>query len=297
MTLLFGGYGGEYCVGSINQVELSNIKELLKRFDSSIFIGNYETNFDTTDYRDNYYDFDDIEHVSSAAIDSTIWIDDTGGIKIKEDYFSSDDCNVDITDIPTLKDGYYICSTSYEKGVFFSVDLDINPNDFDKSKLVLECKDMDGIGFSELVITGIKYDNVDIEMNFDALSTAGKGYEQTLVYAKNGNLFEGIEKIIDDFDDNDFFEVLDQINGMEEYEAVQNYLLFIEAWKNGYLLKTDDIIVFASPFLYKHFDKEDVDTLWMTEKNIKFALENDYKDQIPKDIWERVISRFPEWLI
>ncbi len=297
MRLSFGRYGGEYCVGSLNHIEVSNISELLKRFDKSIIVGNYETNFDTNDYKENFFDFNDIEHLSSAALEATIWIEKSGDYKLEEDYFSSDDCNVVITEEPTLPDGYYIVSNSIEKGSFFHVDLEINPDEFVKSKLTLECKDMDGVGFGDYLITNVLYDGKELEMDYDSCNTNGKGFEQNLICVEGKYHLDGAEQLYDALEQDDMLDVIEDINGMEETEAIQNYLSYVEAQRNDYLIKTDEIILFASPFLYKHFDKDEVDALWMTEKNIKFALKNDYQTEIPEDVWERIIGRFPEWLI
>ena len=295
MKLSFGGYGGEYCCGEVDAID--NITELLKRFDENLIFGYFDIFFDSSDWPRQYYDFDELEHVSSVALNARIYIEDTGDSKLDEDVFDTDELTTKQDEPITLKDGWYLSSASIEKGNFFEVELDIKPEDFDKSKLVIFSKDLDSIGFGDLVITSVEYDGVDLELNYDSLDTNGKAFEQSLIRVHDGFHYEGVEAIMDTIPEEDMFEIIDDVEGLDREDVIYQYLEFINAAKSGYLLKVDHIIVWVSPFLYKHFDKDEVDKLWLTEKNIKFALKNNYRDAMPDDIFERAINRFPEWLI
>lgn len=297
MRLIFGGYGGEYCCGKLTDIEIKNIRELLKRFDKYVIIGNYDTCFDTHGFKEVFYDFDDIEHILSCNIEGTIWIEEIGDYKLDEDYFSTNDCEVNIDDTDMLKDGWYISSILTEKGSFFHTDLDISPDNFDKSKLRLECKDLDEIGLANVVIQSVYYDNEELEMNYDSCSTTGKGFEQDIFLVKDGRMLDGVELLMEDSDEDESYTILDDTPGMDYTECIRDYLAFVEAQREGFLLKSDKIIIFVSPFLYEHFPKKDVDELWLTEKNIKYAIKNNLKTEIPDDIWERAINRYPEWFI
>jgi len=295
MKLSFGGYGGEYCCGEVDTID--NITELLKRFDKDLIFGYYDIFFDSSDWPRQYYDFDEIEHVSSVAINARVYIEDICDSKIDEDVFDTDELSIKEETPTTLKDGWYLSSASIEKGTFFDVELSIKPEEFDKSKLVIYTKDLDYIGFGDFVITSVEYDGEDLEMDYDTMSTNGKAFEQSLIKVEDGQLLEGIDIIMDNIDNNDMFEIIDDIVGMDREDVIYQYLEFVNAAKSGYLLKLDHIIVWISPFLYKHFEKDEVDELWLTEKNIKFALKNNYRDSMPDDVFERAVGRFPEWLI
>ena len=118
-----------------------------------------------------------------------------------------------------------------------------------------------------------------------------------VVMSEDGDMFDGLELIVGNIPESEMFTVLDEINGIDEMEAKTNYMEFVEAWRHGKLLDKESLVVFASPFLYKHFEKEKVDKLWKTKMNIKFALQNGYETEIPSYIMEEVSIEFPEWLI
>lgn len=294
MVLTFGGYGGEYCCGKLNKLHINNIKELLRRFDYNEIIGHFDTLFSSSGWERQYYDFDDIEHISSCAIDGSISINVNEYEYSKYDTINISDLTLNINDDNFLSDGWYISSVSIEKGIFFETEILKNTDDFNKDLLVIEAKDTDYIGTGDIVITDIFYNNIPLEMNYDVMDTYGKGFHQSIFYVEDKIQYDGKEKLLGHFKNS--FNIL-EIKGIDREDIIFEYLEYIEAANNGYLIKDDRIIVWASPFLYERFEKEDVDLLWMTEKNIKFALKNDFQSEIPEDVWERIIRRFPEWLI
>ena len=292
MYLIFGGYGGEYCVGELTSIELDNIKWLLKRFDTQDIVGIMDINFDTSDYKASFYDFDDIMHETSVAVNFGITIESDS--KMDDDSFDSSECDDIVVPATKLSDGWYISSVSTEKGTFSGVELDIEFEDFDKDLLSFEYMDLDDCSFGDIILSKVFYDAEELELDYDHLCTNGKGFYQSLIYVENGAQLDGLNILLNDLN---CYNILSFDNDNFLVEAKNTFLKYIEAWRSGYLLSTDDYIVFASPFLYEQFEKEKVDDLWMTEKNIKYALDNELRDEIPQDIWDRIYGRFPEWLI
>jgi len=294
MLLTFGGYGGEYCCGELSKLHINNIKELLRRFEYEDIIGHFDTIFSSSGWERQYYDFDDIEHISSCAIDGSISINPNEREHTKYDSINISDLTININDDDFLSDGWYISSASIEKGIFFEAEILDDVNEFNKDLLIIDAKDTDYIGTGDILVTDVFYNNKVLEMNYDVMDTFGKGFYQSIFHVKDRIHYDGKEKLLDDFKNS--FNIIEMV-GMDREDIIFEYLEYVEAANNKHLIKDDRIIVWASPFLYEHFEKEDVDLLWMTEKNIKFALKNGLKDEIPPNIFERIIMRFPEWLI
>ncbi len=301
MELGFSGYGGNYCVGKLTETEVTNIIELLARFDDRFFLSSVNTVFDTHDFKREYYDFDDVYQFESVALTASITID-----SLPEDYksnltdaFTTDDINVIIGEEKNLADGYYLTSAYEVKGNFFSVKMDINPDDFDPSLLSVYCSDMDNFSMSDVIITEVKYDGVLLEMDTDSYYVDGQGFSQSILYVEDGKHYDGLEKLRGKIEKQ--YPIINElpstIDKFPPDTVITQYLEFVEAKNDGYLLNKDYILAYASPMLYDNFDKEEIDAMWMTEENIKYVLRHNLLDSMPEDVYDRIVGRFPEWLI
>ena len=302
MTLGFNGYGGNYCVGKLTQKEIQNIKELLARFDPKLFLSNTETIFDTNDFKRDYSDFDDIFQLESVALTCSITIDSlpTGYKSNLMDSFTSDAVDVVIKKEKELEDGFYLISTlALEHDTkFFDVEININPDEFDKSLLSLHCIDLDSFSMSDFIVEEVRYDGKLLKMNWDSFYVDVQDFDQSILYVENGVHYDGIGQL--------WISIKKQYCKLDEIIATKNlskidiltqYLEFVEAKNDGYLLNKEYIMAYASPMLYDNFDKDKIDAMWMTEANIKYIVYNEILELIPQDVYDRIVGRFPEWLI
>jgi len=300
MRLGFSGYGGKYCVGKLTDNEITNIIELLARFEPSLFLTLQETTFDTHDFKTEYYDFDDVYESETVSLPCDITIDElpTDCKSDLDDIFTSDDLTVVVNTEPTLKDGFYLTSTAEQKGNFFTINIDVLPEEFDKSLLRIYGNDLDNFSMSDIVIQDIYYDGRTVDFDTDSYYTDDNSFSQSILYVENGTHYDGIEimkkrvqksyPLIDSFS---------SFGNLDTEQYIQEYLEFVEAKNSGYLLNKGYMMAFASPMLYDNYEKSEVDELWMTEENIKFVLKHNLMDSMPTDVYDRIIGRFPEWLI
>jgi hypothetical protein len=297
MKLGFSGYGGKYCVGKLTSTEVENITELVSRFDTKLFLTSQETKFDTNDFKMEYYDFDDIYECETVSVPCNITVDELPeGCKLHlDDIFTSDDTSIIINTEPPLKDGFYLISTSEQKGNFFTIELDVLPEDFDMSLLQIYCSDLDIFSMSDVVIEDIYYDGKCLGFDTDSYYTDDKAFSQSILYVENGVHYDGIE--IMKQRTNISYPIIECLNGLSAEKIIGEYLEFVEAKNSGYLLNKGYPLAFVSPMLYAHYSKEEIDELWMTEENIKFVMQHNLIDCMPTDIYDRIIGRFPEWLI
>lgn len=300
MTLGFSGYGGNYCVGKLTDTETNNIIELLARFEEWFFLATVDTIFDTHDFKREYYDFDDVFQFESVALTASITIDSLpDGYKSNLlDKFTTDDVSVVIGKEKSLTDGYYLTSTYEQQGNYFSVEIDINPDDFDTSLLSLYCSDMDNFSMSDVIITEVRYDGILLEMDTESYYVDGKAFSQSILYVEDGKHYDGLEKLRSLIKKQ--YPIITELPTKvvaPTSSFIKNYLEFVEAKNDGYLLNKGYIMAYASPMLYDHFDKDELDAMWMTEENIKYVLKYDMLDSMPQDVYDRIIGRFPEWLI
>lgn len=299
MKLGFSGYGGKYCIGKLTDIEVTNITELLARFDERLFLSSPETIFDTHDFKVEYFDFDDIFECESISIPCDITIDELPiDYKLNlNDLFTSDD--IDVVDIatPPLQDGFYLTSTASQKGNFFNIDIDVLPEDFDQTLMHIHVVDLDGYSMSDIVIQEISYNGKLVEFNTDSYYTDDCSFSQSILYVEDGIHYDGIEVLRERIDTDYKIITTTTIGELDSNEFIVQYLEFVEAKNNGYLLDKGYILSFASPMLYENYDKDEIDLLWMTEENIKFILSHNLMDTMPTDVYDRIIGRFPEWMI
>lgn len=295
MHLEFSGYGGEYCCGKISNTEKENIKELLKRFDSDLIIGSFETGFSENGI-DSYYEFDSEYAGSSVANPTHITVYDNN---IELESFVSDTIdNINFESVLPLSDGFYLVSQSFEKGLFFSAELPSNVTVFDKNKLEIIYSDLSNCNIDDQIVSRVFYDGKKLELNYDILDTVGKEFYQDLIYVEDGLICDGISEIVDTIDDNSHYEIIDDVYNFDRPEVLSDYLTILNAAKKGKMLNFDTAtILFASNILYEYFDKNDVDEALVREENIKFMLKNNCMHLVPNYIFDIVEARFPEWLI
>ena len=306
MKLGFTGYGGDFCVGKLTANEIANITDLLSRFDRKLFLSTHGIIFDTNDFKREYFDFDDIFQFESVSLPCSILINSLpedckfDGI----DSFSSDDAKIEYEESKPLEDGFYVTHANNHKGEYFGVEIDVEPSEFDVALLTLQCKDLDCFSMSERIIQDVYYDGKLLEMDCDDYYTEAAELEQSIIYVNDGKHYDGLEELesriktqypkiyeLPEIYLRDRHAQLPHLKFIHEFEA------YMEAKNSGYLLDDGTNIVYASPILYDNFPKEDVDALWMTEENIKFVIEHDLVDDMPNDVYTRIINRFPEWLI
>lgn len=295
MKLGFTGYGGKYCVGKLTDTEITNIIELLARFDDSLFLSSQETTFDTHDFKTEYYDFDDVFECESVSLPCEITIDEIDYKSNLIDIFTSDDLDVVNDREAALKDGFYLTSQASQKGNFFTIDIDVHPEDFDQSLLTLYGNDLDNFSMSDIVIRDISYDGKLVEFITDSFYTDDCSFIQSILYVENGTHYDGLEVMRKQIMKH--YPKIDNFGNLDTEKYIKQYLEFVEAKNSGYLLNKGYMIAFASPMLYENYSKEEVDELWMTEENIKFVLKHNLMDSMPTDVYDRIIGRFPEWLI
>ena len=297
MRLGFSGYGGKYCVGKLTDNEITNMIELLARFDKTLFLSTQETTFDTHDFKTEYYDFDDIYECETVSMPCDITIDELPEDCKSDlvDIFTSDDLSVVIETGQPLKDGFYLTSVAEQKGNFFTIEIDVLPSEFDKSLIQIYGNDLDNFSMSDIVIQDIFYDGKHVDFDTDSYYTDDNSFSQSVLYVENGIHYDGIEVMMQRIDKS--YQKIENFGSLDNITYINQYLEFVEAKNSGYLLKKGYMMAFASPMLYDNYSKTEVDELWMTEENIKFVLKHNLIDSMPKDVYDRIIMRFPEWLI
>lgn len=288
VTIDFSGYGGEYCIGKLTDREVENIKVLLQRFDPDVFLFKYDIFLDT-DSKEHFYDFNDV--VSAwcltdnfhATIRETVREDDWEDLDFSES-------EAEYKNVSYPNDGFYINSCGSEKGFYFTIQIPIELKDFDASKLKFHYDDLSTTWLNDSVITGVSYDDMDLELDMDGADTTGKGFYQYLTLVENGNQSNGFEFISDGVEPK--YETLDDVDDAET--IIFDYLHINESSE---IPKIDSHIVYHSPLLYDKFPKEDIDKLWYNKADIKHAIEKGLIDEIPQHIREKVDKENPEWLI
>lgn len=288
MTLDFGGYGGEYCIGKLTDREVENIKILLNRFDIDVFFNRYDMALDT-DHKENFYEYSDVYQAWTVCSDFLL------SFQEENEYLNISDYQSEFRSIQYPKEkGWYVNSCSSEKGHFFTVSLPIDSEDFDEEKLKIIYDDLSLTWLNDEVISGVEYDGEELDMDFDSADTNGKGFYQHLTFIdEDGNQFNGLEIILDELEPK--YNVLDDVDSAA---ADTNQILFdyLSIYHNE-LTQLDSPIVYHSPLLYDKRDKEEVDKMWYNQKEIKTALKLGLADEIPKHIIEKMQKENPEWLI
>ena len=306
MKLVFDGYGGDFCVGKLTTTEITNIIDLLSRFDRKLFLSIDEIMFDTNDFKREYFDYDDVFQFESVSLPCSILInslpDDCKFDGI--DSFSSDNATIKYEETKPLEDGFYITHSNYNKGEYFGVEIDVEPSEFNPSLLTILSKDLDCFSMSERIITDVYYAGKLLEMDCSDYCTNMSTLERSILYVKDGKHYDGLEELESRIK-TQFHKIhelpeiylRDRHAQLPHSKIIHEFEEYMEAKNNGYLLDKGLNVVYASPILYEHFPKEDVDALWMTEENIKFVIEHNLIDDMPNDVYTRIINRFPEWLI
>lgn len=289
VTLEFGGWGGEYTIGRLSPLEKENIRVLFDRFTADLFFYKYDLYLGDT--REQFYDYSDVYQAWSVCQDFSIIL------KAEEDNdwhdleFKGSDSNYTSINYPGAGD--FVCSCASEKGSFFSVDIDIDSNEFDINKLEIHYDDLSSTWLSDSVVSRVTYDGVDLEMDFDVANTTGKCFDQKLIHiSEDGIAYDGLELICDDLE-KPKYNTIEHI----EHDDLRVLIDYMELYHSDKLFDFQTPIVYHSPLLYDKFYKEEVDELWFDKKSIKEAFALNLADEIPQHIIEKVKMKNPEWLI
>jgi hypothetical protein len=290
VTIDFNGYGAEYAIGKLKPIEVENLKFLLERFDHDAIMEKYEIGWG--DGREQFYEFDDVYQAWSLCDNFTATIRESEADGTWEDI---DFCESK-AEYKTINykgsDGFFICSCSSEKGYFFTITLDIEPEEFDPSLLTFHYDDLSLTWLSDNVLMGISYNGENVELDYDGADTVGKGFYQRLIYIEDGNELDGMELLTDEIDPPKYTTFDDIIE--DEADVVADY---VELCRSKTLKPLSTPIVWHSPMLYDRFPEEDVDEFWYDKNQIKKAFEFDMVGEIPKHILEKMEEENPEWLI
>lgn len=298
VTLGFGGYGIEYAISSLSEIEINNIKTLLNRFEASTFIDKHDIIYGDGG-KEQYYDYNDIYHNWSVSQDFDIYlITDYEYIPLRDIDDYSFECTDNINQIKSFEQGNYICSYSIEKGFFFTITINhIDFEEFDIKKLKLYFDDLSELDFDVIILSKITYDDINLELDFSEASTTGKGFYQSLIHIDEYNtqynlidiLYENItpKYNIIEIDDN-----IDEINVLIDYLTLYNNDL-----SSIDLSKLNSSIIYHTPLLYDKFDNDIVDDPWYNKDIIKEALKSGLENEIPQHILNRIIDNNADWLI
>lgn len=298
VTLSFWGYGGENAIGKLSEKELDGIKKALDRFGFDIFSDNWEISFDPEDSKRQFYEWDSV-YMGYGVSSGRFSAEDENGEQIGE-YDFGDPKPEYRNIIKFAEEGYYFCGCSSEKGSFCEVHLDIDSKDFDPHKVELFYDDLSETWSNDTVLSGVKYDGIDQELDFDCCSTNGKGFYQNIVYVDdelNVDL-DGLDVLWgEDWEyrntiTHTIFQDVDE-DDVNKADLITDYIRV----SNGSLGEIETPIAYHIPALYKSIGKDKADDLLFDKDLFQQTKNHNLVAEYPKYLLDKIETEKPEWLI
>ena len=166
------GWGTELVCGKYSNKDIDEIIELVEGDDE-------ESETFHESLMEECYEIEDVCHENSFEPSTCMLVDED-----KKEYLVGDDNTiVSTTELGFHENGVYLLTAAGEKGYFGSIEVELKDDeDFDVKKLVFNVENIGGYHIN----ASIEYNDKEIFVNDEGLSTTGKSIDFQLIKYKDG---------------------------------------------------------------------------------------------------------------